>query len=246
MPKPTLCKVKTPDITAIPATIGGLHRAVAVGFEPTVGLTPHIISSDAPSAARTRHRGRGYRNAGRWPNPPRTAGQAPMWARITAPIVAISARTRSRGSSSGISGQLARTAYATAAAGAGDDADVAAHRADRAGLVDEGDAAIGLGVRQRVEAERRRHHRQVGVGGDPAEHARADVRRDDVAAVQARHQVGQLIGAAGRQGPRIAGPAIVANPVEQRRAHETQGPTTWRRRRRCRCGGRERWWRGCR
>src|SRR3546814_1147500 len=35
--------------------------AVAVGFEPTVGLTPHIISSDAPSAARTRHRRRDYR-----------------------------------------------------------------------------------------------------------------------------------------------------------------------------------------
>lgn len=33
--------------------------AVAVGFEPTVGLTPHIISSDAPSAARTRHRNEG-------------------------------------------------------------------------------------------------------------------------------------------------------------------------------------------
>lgn len=62
-------KVKTPDITAIPVKIGGLHRAVAVGFEPTVGLSPHIISSDAPSAARTRHRGRGYRKPGRWPNP---------------------------------------------------------------------------------------------------------------------------------------------------------------------------------
>ena len=35
--------------------------AVAVGFEPTVGLTPHIISSDAPSAARTRHRAEHYR-----------------------------------------------------------------------------------------------------------------------------------------------------------------------------------------
>jgi site-specific DNA recombinase len=35
--------------------------AVAVGFEPTVGLTPHNISSVAPSAARTRHRRRDYR-----------------------------------------------------------------------------------------------------------------------------------------------------------------------------------------
>eukprot|EP01032_Pedospumella_encystans_P038021 gene38021-43065_t len=42
----------------------GSHLAVAVGFEPTVGLTPHIISSDAPSAARTRHRREGYRSAG--------------------------------------------------------------------------------------------------------------------------------------------------------------------------------------
>ena len=38
-----------------------VHMAVAVGFEPTVGLTPHIISSDAPSAARTRHRAEHYR-----------------------------------------------------------------------------------------------------------------------------------------------------------------------------------------
>lgn len=41
------------------------HLAVAVGFEPTVGLTPHIISSDAPSAARTRHRGEPYRTGPR-------------------------------------------------------------------------------------------------------------------------------------------------------------------------------------
>ena len=34
-----------------------------MGFEPTVGLTPHIISSDAPSAARTRHRRRDYRTS---------------------------------------------------------------------------------------------------------------------------------------------------------------------------------------
>ena len=34
--------------------------AVAVGFEPTVGLTPHNISSVAPSAARTRHREKRY------------------------------------------------------------------------------------------------------------------------------------------------------------------------------------------
>ena len=37
--------------------------AVAVGFEPTVGLTPHNISSVAPSAARTRHREERYRYA---------------------------------------------------------------------------------------------------------------------------------------------------------------------------------------
>ena len=36
---------------------------MAVGFEPTVGLTPHNISSVAPSAARTRHRRRDYRTA---------------------------------------------------------------------------------------------------------------------------------------------------------------------------------------
>jgi thiol-disulfide isomerase/thioredoxin len=40
----------------------GFRLAVAVGFEPTVGLTPHSISSAAPSAARTRHRRRGYRS----------------------------------------------------------------------------------------------------------------------------------------------------------------------------------------
>lgn len=34
--------------------------AVAVGFEPTVGVTPHNISSVAPSAARTRHREKRY------------------------------------------------------------------------------------------------------------------------------------------------------------------------------------------
>ncbi len=68
------------------------------------------------------------------------------------------------------------------------------------------------------------HHRQVGVGGDPAQHARAHLRRDDAAAMQAGHQVGQLIGAAGRQGPRIAGTAVVTHPVEQRRAYEAQRP----------------------
>ena len=36
------------------------HMAVAVGFEPTEGLPPHTLSRRAPSAARTRHRRRGY------------------------------------------------------------------------------------------------------------------------------------------------------------------------------------------
>ena len=39
-----------------------VRRAVAVGFEPTVELPPHTLSRRAPSAARTRHRGRGYRS----------------------------------------------------------------------------------------------------------------------------------------------------------------------------------------
>ena len=37
------------------------HVAVAVGFEPTEGVNPHTLSRRAPSAARTRHRRRGYR-----------------------------------------------------------------------------------------------------------------------------------------------------------------------------------------
>ena len=36
--------------------------AVAVGFEPTDGLPRHTLSRRAPSAARTRHRGAGYRS----------------------------------------------------------------------------------------------------------------------------------------------------------------------------------------
>src|SRR4051812_27940586 len=54
---------------------GGHQLAVAVGFEPTVGLTPHNISSVAPSAARTRHRAEGYRRrpAGRNPAAPSPA-----------------------------------------------------------------------------------------------------------------------------------------------------------------------------
>ena len=35
----------------------GVSMAVTVGFEPTVGVNLHNISSVAPSAARTRHRG---------------------------------------------------------------------------------------------------------------------------------------------------------------------------------------------
>ena len=35
----------------------GFLMAVAVGFEPTVAVTPHSISSAAPSAARTRYLG---------------------------------------------------------------------------------------------------------------------------------------------------------------------------------------------
>ena len=35
----------------------GKAMAVAVGFEPTVAVTPHSISSAAPSAARTRYLG---------------------------------------------------------------------------------------------------------------------------------------------------------------------------------------------
>lgn len=52
--------------------------AVAVGFEPTVGLTPHIISSDAPSAARTRHRGVPYRTPARHPPVGLASGSDPV------------------------------------------------------------------------------------------------------------------------------------------------------------------------
>ena len=38
--------------------------AVTVGFEPTVGVNLHNISSVAPSAARTRHRGKAYDTTG--------------------------------------------------------------------------------------------------------------------------------------------------------------------------------------
>ena len=41
--------------------------AVAVGFEPTVRLPPHTLSRRAPLAARTRHRGRGYKEESRTP-----------------------------------------------------------------------------------------------------------------------------------------------------------------------------------
>ena len=67
--------------TENPRTVGsrvfdvlGHQMAVAVGFEPTVGLTPHIISSDAPSAARTRHREVPYRTGhdSRKPGPSRS------------------------------------------------------------------------------------------------------------------------------------------------------------------------------
>ena len=37
-------KVKTPDITGIPVKIGGLHRAVAVGFE--LEIRPFVTSRD--------------------------------------------------------------------------------------------------------------------------------------------------------------------------------------------------------
>jgi hypothetical protein len=37
-----------------------VRLAVAVGFEPTEGVNPHTLSRRAPSAARTRHRRRGY------------------------------------------------------------------------------------------------------------------------------------------------------------------------------------------
>ena len=66
-------KVKTPAFTGIPVKIGGLHHAVAVGFEPTVGVNPHNISSVAPSAARTRHRGEPYRSGSARPNRHSTA-----------------------------------------------------------------------------------------------------------------------------------------------------------------------------
>ncbi|GAA2751240.1 hypothetical protein GCM10009869_14280 [Amnibacterium kyonggiense] len=42
------------------AVQGGSSHAVAVGFEPTDGLHHHMFSRHAPSAARTRHRGRVY------------------------------------------------------------------------------------------------------------------------------------------------------------------------------------------
>ena len=41
----------------------GPQSAVAVGFEPTVESPPHMFSRHAPSAARTRHRGRVYGTA---------------------------------------------------------------------------------------------------------------------------------------------------------------------------------------
>ena len=51
--------------------------AVTVGFEPTLAFTPNNISSVAPSAARTRHRGRVYATTGPRANrrfvPPRLA-----------------------------------------------------------------------------------------------------------------------------------------------------------------------------
>src|SRR3954453_21054927 len=71
---------------------GGHQLAVAVGFEPTVGLTPHNISSVAPSAARTRHRAEGYRRrpAGRnpavpSPAPPLVTRCPRTWCGVTPP-----------------------------------------------------------------------------------------------------------------------------------------------------------------
>jgi DNA repair protein RadA/Sms len=40
--------------------VGAFLLAVPVGFEPTVDLHPHMFSRHAPSAARTRHRGKVY------------------------------------------------------------------------------------------------------------------------------------------------------------------------------------------
>ena len=48
---------KTPPCPAFPQ-FRGVIRAVAVGFEPTEELPPHALSRRAPSAARTRYRGR--------------------------------------------------------------------------------------------------------------------------------------------------------------------------------------------
>ena len=56
--------IQTASDAASSQVRGCLGLAVAVGFEPTVGVTPHNISSVAPSAARTRHRAEPYRRAG--------------------------------------------------------------------------------------------------------------------------------------------------------------------------------------
>ena len=53
--------------------------AVAVGFEPTEELPPHTLSRRAPSAARTRHRGRGYRSD-------RSAGKSVVLAAYTVKV----------------------------------------------------------------------------------------------------------------------------------------------------------------
>ena len=58
------------------AEVGGFFVAVPVGFEPTVGFHPHNFSRVAPSAARTRHRGRVYVTTRGAANPARRAVSA--------------------------------------------------------------------------------------------------------------------------------------------------------------------------
>ena len=119
-------------------------------------------------------------------------------------------------------GEVHRHRVGHARARPAEHADLAAHAAVGAGLVHEQHAVVGLAVREGVEAERRRDHRQVGVERQPAHHALGDLGAHDLAARERREQPGELLRRADRQLRRVVGSAVVAHEVEQGRAGEAE------------------------
>ena len=84
--------------TSLPTTVtkppgpnwGRAAVAVALGFEPRVAVTPHSISSAAPSAARTRYLTRLLY----YTNPPTTQIDHPRWEQSHTPKPRVRAPTR--------------------------------------------------------------------------------------------------------------------------------------------------------